>query len=176
MLEGFIETSHGKLAFIDIKGPGIPVVMVRANSVCKESFAPQIHPLEGVGLQAGFKASPETAYTGNAGLTNEEIGMVVWPGADIRLRDRTAVVSPSLRQIEMIPPMEIVQGLTSLIASSLGATETEAVCCRARLGFKATSSQLRDVIVARIEALKSDGELSLRDGMLVCGNGAAPTQ
>ncbi len=160
MSEGFIETSHGKLAFIDTKGPGIPVVMVHANSVCKESFAPQIHALEGVrraiafdlpghgasgnaidprrsysmhgyadallealsalgverfvvvghslgghvalemiarnanvegalifgtppvtnsieGLQAGFKPSPEMAYTGNAELTGEQIGMVV---------------------------------------------------------------------------------------------------
>jgi very-short-patch-repair endonuclease len=97
-----------------------------------------------------------------------------WPGAEIRLRDRTAVVSPSLRRIEMIPPMEIDQGLISLIATSLGATDTEAVNAVARgLGFKATSSQMRDVIVARIEALKADGELSVRDGMLVSGNPAA---
>lgn len=102
---------------------------------------------------------------------------LLWPGAEIRVRDRTAVASPSLRRIEMIPPMEIDQGLTSLIATSLGATENEAVNAVARgLGFKATSSQLRDVIVARIEALKSDGELAVRDGMLVSGNASAPAQ
>ncbi len=102
---------------------------------------------------------------------------LLWPGAEVRLRDRSAVVSPGLRRIEMIPPMEIDQGLTSLIATSLGATEGEAVNAVARgLGFKATSSQLRDVIVARIEVLKSDGELSVREGMLVSGNGAASVQ
>ncbi|NKL79039.1 DUF3320 domain-containing protein [Rhizobium leguminosarum] len=102
---------------------------------------------------------------------------LLWPGAEIRVRDRTAVASPSLRRIEMIPPMEIDQGLTSLISTSLGASENEAVNAVARgLGFKATSSQLRDVIVARIEALKSDGELLVRDGMLVSGNAMASAQ
>ncbi|WP_414814764.1 DUF3320 domain-containing protein [Rhizobium sp. IY2] len=102
---------------------------------------------------------------------------LLWPGAEIRVRDRTAVASPTLRRIEMIPPMEIDQGLTSLISTSLGATENEAVNAVARgLGFKATSSQLRDVILARIEALKSDGELLVRDGMLVSGNAMASAQ
>ncbi|ACE92258.1 putative superfamily I DNA and RNA helicase protein [Rhizobium etli CIAT 652] len=113
----------------------------------------------------------------NAAHVHRSGDFLLWPGAEIRLRDRTAVASPSLRRIEMIPPMEIDQGLTSLIATSLGATENEAVSAVARgLGFKATSSQLRDVIVARIEALKSDGGLSVRDGMLVSGNAMASAQ
>ncbi|TBZ41638.1 DUF3320 domain-containing protein [Rhizobium leguminosarum bv. viciae] len=102
---------------------------------------------------------------------------LLWPGAEIRLRDRSSVSSPSLRRIEMIPPVEIDEGLTSLIATGLGATETEAVNAIARgLGFKSTSSQLRDVIVSRIEALKFEGRLQLRDGMLVRGNAMAPAQ
>ncbi|MBY3215945.1 hypothetical protein HFO21_16515 [Rhizobium laguerreae] len=43
-----VETSHGTIAFIDTKGDGVPVVMVHANSVCKESFAPQIDALAGI--------------------------------------------------------------------------------------------------------------------------------
>ncbi|RFB90753.1 helicase [Rhizobium leguminosarum bv. trifolii] len=102
---------------------------------------------------------------------------LLWPGAEIRLRDRSVVSSLSLRRIEMIPPMEIDGGLTSLIGTGLGATENEAVNAVARgLGFKSTSSQLRDVIVSRIEVLKSDGELQERDGILIAGNPVVPMQ
>ncbi len=100
---------------------------------------------------------------------------LLWPGAEVRLRDRSMVSSPSLRRIDMLPPMEIDEGLNALITGGLGATENEAVSAIARgLGFKATSSQLRDAIVARIEILKSEGRVQERDGMLVSGNGGAP--
>jgi len=113
----------------------------------------------------------------NAGQVYRLGDFLLWPDAEIRLRDRTAVSSPSLRRIELIPPMEIDQGLTTLIATSLGVTESEAVNAVARgLGFKATSSQLRDVIVGRIETLKANGELLVRDGMLVSGNARASAQ
>ncbi len=96
---------------------------------------------------------------------------LIWPNGEIRLRDRSLVSSPDLRRVEMIPPIEIEEGLRSLIGGGLGATEDEAVNAIARgLGFKATSSQLRDLIVSRIEALKLSGVLRLRDGMLVVGN------
>jgi pimeloyl-ACP methyl ester carboxylesterase len=155
-----IETSHGSIALIDTGGRGVPIVMIHANSVCKESFKPQIEALAGLrrviafdlpghgasgdaidprrtysipgyadallealgslsvtrfvalghslgghvvlemlaknapvdgalifgtppisndleGLQAGFKPSPEMAYTGSAFLTEQQIGMVV---------------------------------------------------------------------------------------------------
>ncbi|MFB4373529.1 alpha/beta fold hydrolase [Agrobacterium sp. CR_3] len=160
MSNELIETSHGSIAFIDTGGPGVPVVMIHANSICKESFKPQIEALSGFrrviafdlpghgasgdaiaprrtysipgyadallealetlnstrfvavghslgghivlemlaknapvdgalifgtppisndleGLQAGFKPSPEMAYTGSAFLTEQEVGMVV---------------------------------------------------------------------------------------------------
>ncbi|WP_025595831.1 alpha/beta fold hydrolase [Agrobacterium tumefaciens] len=160
MFNELIETSHGSIAFIDTGGLGVPVVMIHANSIFKESFKPQIEALSGFrrviafdlpghgasgdaidpkrtysipgyadallealeslnltrfvavghslgghivlemlaknapvdgalifgtppisndleGLQAGFKPSPEMAYTGSAFLTEQEIGMVV---------------------------------------------------------------------------------------------------
>jgi hypothetical protein len=99
---------------------------------------------------------------------------LLWPGAETRLRDRSAAASPSLRRLELIPPMEIDAGLTSLIGGGLGATEGEAVNAIARgLGFKSTSAQLRDIIVSRVEALRAEGRLQQRDGMLVAGDGAA---
>ncbi|RWX40269.1 DUF3320 domain-containing protein [Rhizobium leguminosarum] len=100
---------------------------------------------------------------------------LMWPGADIRLRDRSLVSSSGLRRIEMIPPMEIDQGLRSIIGTALGATEDEAVNAIARgLGFKSTSSQLRELIASRIEVLKASGVLRIRDGMLVAGDEAVP--
>lgn len=160
MPDYFIDTSHGRLAYSDTRGAGVPIVMIHANSVCKESFEPQItalsashrvvafdlpghgasddaidarrtysmqgyadallealgkmgierftaigHSLGGhvvlemisagaaidgalifgtppvannpEGLQAGFKPSPEMAYTGNAELLEEQVPMIV---------------------------------------------------------------------------------------------------
>lgn len=92
---------------------------------------------------------------------------LLWPGAEVRLRDRSAVTSPSLRRIDMIPPMEIDEGLIALVQDSFGATQDEAVNAIARgLGFKATSTQLRDIIVGRIQVLLEAGRLANRDGML----------
>jgi very-short-patch-repair endonuclease len=93
---------------------------------------------------------------------------LAWPGVETRLRDRSGVSSASLRRIDMIPPMEIDEGLVAVIESSFGATTDEAVNAIARgLGFKSTSSQMRDVIVSRIELLRAEGRLQVRDGMLV---------
>jgi len=93
---------------------------------------------------------------------------LTWPGVETRLRDRSGVTSAGLRRIEMIPPTEIDEGLVSVIESSFGATVDEAVNAIARgFGFKSTSSQLREVIISRIELLKAEGRLLERDGMLV---------
>jgi pimeloyl-ACP methyl ester carboxylesterase len=40
------ETSHGRLAYIDTGGEGVPVVMIHANSLCKETFELQIEVLK----------------------------------------------------------------------------------------------------------------------------------
>ncbi|MCM2475673.1 DUF3320 domain-containing protein [Rhizobium sp. CG5] len=110
----------------------------------------------------------------NGGHVYRSGDFLLWPGAEVRLRDRSAVATVSLRRIEMIPPTEIDAGLVSLIETSFGATEDEAVNAISRgLGFKSTSSQLRDLIVSRIEALKAEGRFQLRDGMLTLGVAAA---
>ncbi|MDK1390060.1 DUF3320 domain-containing protein [Sinorhizobium sp. 8-89] len=102
-----------------------------------------------------------------AGEILREEGFLVWPEAPIVLRDRSGVTSLSLRRIEMIPPMEIDQGLKEIIAASMGATAEQAVNAVARgLGFKSTSSQLRDAILARIDALKLEGGLVEENTML----------
>ncbi|MGF9565090.1 alpha/beta hydrolase [Neorhizobium sp. BT27B] len=160
MSEHYIDTTHGRLAFTDLGRSDVPVVLIHANSVCKESFETQIaelsrgrrvvafdlpghgasddasdprrtysmsgyadallealgkmgvqrfvvvgHSLGGhvalemiaagaqvdgalifgtppvannpEGLQAGFKPTPEMAYTGNAELLDEQVPMIV---------------------------------------------------------------------------------------------------
>jgi very-short-patch-repair endonuclease len=98
---------------------------------------------------------------------------LTWLDAPIILRDRSQVTSQSLRRIELIPPMEIDQGLKDIIIASLGATSDQAVNAVSRaLGFKSTSSQLRDTIEQRIEVLKGEGGLVESNGMLIVGGEA----
>lgn len=93
---------------------------------------------------------------------------LLWPGVTTVLRDRSLASSPSLRRLELLPPMEIDEGLKTLIVKSLGATEDEAINAVARgFGFKATSSQLREMIRGRIAALTANGDLVDREGMLM---------
>ncbi|TCM48328.1 pimeloyl-ACP methyl ester carboxylesterase [Rhizobium sp. PP-F2F-G48] len=47
MNEKTIETSHGQIAVYDTPGDGIPVLMIHANSHCKETFHFQIEALAG---------------------------------------------------------------------------------------------------------------------------------
>lgn len=47
MNEKTIETSHGQIAFYDKPGNEMPLLMIHANSVCKETFHFQIEALAG---------------------------------------------------------------------------------------------------------------------------------
>jgi very-short-patch-repair endonuclease len=92
---------------------------------------------------------------------------LLWPESEVVLRDRSGVASLGLRRIEMLPPTEIDAGLISIIRTSLGATADQAVNAVARgLGFKATSSQLKDLVETRIAGLQAKGLLSESEGML----------
>ncbi len=103
----------------------------------------------------------------NGGLVYRSGDFLHWPGAEARLRDRSSVMSPGLRRIELIPPMEIDEGLMDVLETSFGATEDEAVNAIARgLGFKSTSSQLRELIASRIVLQKGEGRIQEREGML----------
>jgi hypothetical protein len=67
----------------------------------------------------------------------------------------------------MLPPAEIDVGLTAIIRTSLGATFDQAVNAIARgLGFKSTSSQLKELVESRIDVLREKGVLVECDGML----------
>lgn len=83
------------------------------------------------------------------------------------LRDRRHVSSTSLRKPEMIAPAELAAGVMQVVEANLGASDEEIVLTIARLlGFKATSAQMRTVILSTIQPLVRAGKLERRDGML----------
>ena len=78
-----------------------------------------------------------------------------------RIRDRSAVRSSTLRRPEMVPPVEIREAISQLVGLHIGVTREEVITQVSRLlGFKATSSQLREVIGREIDALVSAGQFS----------------
>lgn len=89
------------------------------------------------------------------------------PGAAVTLRDRSQVLSPGLRKPEMIALEEIAEGAIDVVTSNLGATEDEIVMRVSRmLGFKATSAQLRSVIISAVSNLVEGSMLKKNDGLL----------
>jgi very-short-patch-repair endonuclease len=82
-------------------------------------------------------------------------------------RDRSTVASPGLRRVEMLPPTEVDAGILTVIQTSMGGTTEQVIQAVSRmLGFKSTSSQLRDVIRGRQQSLITAGRLAETDGML----------
>ncbi|MBO1040666.1 DUF3320 domain-containing protein [Brucella pituitosa] len=124
------------------------------------------------GLQrAGQRINSHVTVAILAAARNKHINIegqfLLWPNGEIKLRDRSEVTSLSLRRLDMLPPMEIDQGLRQLVEASFGATPDEAINAISRaLGFKSTSGQLREHIQARIGYLKKANILEERDGLL----------
>jgi very-short-patch-repair endonuclease len=85
----------------------------------------------------------------------------------VRVRNRAEVESASLRRPEMLPPAEIDRCLELLVESHFGVIREEAViACAREFGFRSTSSQLREAILRRIEALIARGRLVDEAGAL----------
>jgi hypothetical protein len=90
------------------------------------------------------------------------------PGKPILVRDRSGVVSTTLRRPEMLPPEEIDQALLQIIDDHFGAKPEELVQATSRaFGYSATSAQLRATISAGIERLVRAGAISEKDGFLI---------
>jgi very-short-patch-repair endonuclease len=90
------------------------------------------------------------------------------PSKTITVRDRSAVQSDALRKPEMLPPQEIEVAVLDTVRRNFGASADEIVQTVSRLfGFKATSSQLRDIIQLRIDALINQAVLLQQGSILV---------
>ncbi|MFC3695557.1 DUF3320 domain-containing protein [Chenggangzhangella methanolivorans] len=97
------------------------------------------------------------------------------PGTGAKVRDRRDVQSTTLRKPEMLPPDELKEAVRHVVSTNFGATEDEVVLTVSRLlGFKATSAQLRDVILAQVKTLLDASELSRSGDLLVATSKAAP--
>lgn len=83
-------------------------------------------------------------------------------------RDRSEVISASLRRPEMLPPAEIRAAALDIVRRNFGATLDQVIQAIARaLGFKSTSSQLRSIIRAVVCATVAEGMLVDQAGLLV---------
>jgi very-short-patch-repair endonuclease len=97
------------------------------------------------------------------------------PGREPIVRDRSGTKSATLRKPEALPPAEIQAALVSIISSNFGATEDQAVMAVSRVfGFKATSSQLREVIIKIMEELIGKEILARKDGLIDLGPHSPP--
>jgi very-short-patch-repair endonuclease len=89
------------------------------------------------------------------------------------VRDRSFAHSPSLRRPEALPPNEIGVALVDVVLRNFGATEDQAVQAVSRaLGFKATSTQLRDVILGVLNTQLDVGVLVRRETLIDVGPNA----
>jgi len=89
------------------------------------------------------------------------------PGQDVVVRNRSDVVSSTLRRPEMLPPVEIDKAVLDIVGGNFGATRDELIPAASRtFGYSATSAQLRSVISARIDELLKTSALLESAGLL----------
>jgi very-short-patch-repair endonuclease len=102
-----------------------------------------------------------------ANRCTSEDDCLLLPGAAIRVRNRSQVVSPTLRKPDHLPLAEIRSAILSVLEASHGATRSEIPSAVARLlGFQATSAQLRNAISSQIERLSQELRVYESLGML----------
>ncbi len=90
------------------------------------------------------------------------------PGASVRVRDRSSVSSASLRRTDMLPPQEVKEGVLHVVRDNLGGSQDEIAKMVSRLlGFKTTSTQLREIVLSAISALTEASLLVQRGDLLV---------
>ncbi len=92
------------------------------------------------------------------------------PGRTAKVRDRSAVRSASLRKFDTLPPTELDIAILDVVRINYGATDDQVMQAAARaVGFKSTSSQLRELLADVIAAAIKRGRLTRQSGMLVLG-------
>lgn len=109
-------------------------------------------------LLAGLKAAARSGHVEAAGPFWSK------PGQVIAVRDRSGVLSATLRKPEHLPPREVEVSLLALLDANFGAKREELILAAARLfGFASTSAQLRGVIEAGLEVLAAEGAIQIAD-------------
>ncbi len=92
------------------------------------------------------------------------------PGREPKVRDRSAVISTTLRRCDALPPAELERGVLDIVRTHFGATDDQIALAVSRaLGFKSTSSQLRTLIADVVAAAIAKGWIDRKNGVLVTG-------
>jgi hypothetical protein len=96
------------------------------------------------------------------------------PGRKATLRNRSGVVSRSLRLPEMLAPAEIRAGVAEVVRENFGAREEEIVSTvLRRLGYAASGANLREVVESAIRKMRTNGTLSEHGDLLVLTDSAS---
>jgi very-short-patch-repair endonuclease len=89
------------------------------------------------------------------------------PDGAVRVRDRSAVESTTLRQPANLPPAEIDLAILEAVERSIAISADEAARAVAQaLGFAALSAQLKTFVLERVRELVSHTALSEKEGLL----------
>lgn len=92
------------------------------------------------------------------------------PGRQAKVRDRSAVISTTLRRCEALPPAELERAVLDIVRTHFGATDDQIALAVSRaIGFKSTSSQLRTLIGDVVIAAIAKGWLDRKNSVLVTG-------
>ncbi len=92
------------------------------------------------------------------------------PGRQAKVRDRSTVISTTLRRCEALPPAELECAVLDIVRTHFGATDDQIALAVSRaIGFKSTSSQLRALIGDVVSAAIAKGWLDRKNGVLVTG-------
>jgi hypothetical protein len=97
------------------------------------------------------------------------------PDAPVRVRDRSATASASLRRADRLPPEEIAAAVLQIVRLNFGATREQAVQAAARaFGIKATSAVMRSALEAEVDRMVEHGALTAQAGVLMVTAESAP--
>lgn len=109
-------------------------------------------------IQAAVEQAIDAAH--RASLIVKDNNFLLTVETTIKIRDRAGVQSETLRKPEMLPFHEVDAAICKTVKDNLGAEQDGIVQTVARnLGFKTTSSQLRELIQARTHTLEANGML-----------------
>ena len=118
----------------------------------------------------GYGSRKDVARMFREGRITDKDDFLDLPGRKPKVRDRSAVRSVSLRKSDTLPPPELEIAILDVVRINYGATDDQVMQAAARaVGFKSTSSQLRDLLADVIAAALVSERLARQSGMLVLG-------
>jgi hypothetical protein len=116
-------------------------------------------------IQQAVEAAIDAAVT--TGRLEKVAFFLSVPNAPVRIRDRSAASSQTLRRADMLPPSEIRVAVLDVVRNNLGATSDQIVQAVSRMfGIKSTSAAVRDVIQKQIDEALEAGLLTAQAGVL----------